>query len=248
MMPMSITDAEWSERIKLAAAYRIAAMEGVDDGVFNHFSCMVPGEPQRFLLKPFGSLFAEVTASSLLKIDVHGNIVMGAGDWEPTAFFIHSSIHVGVPRAHCIFHTHMPYATTIASMADMRIRPVNQSSMRFINRTAYLEQYGGLVMHSDEAAIIVNALSGHDVLLMANHGVTIIDDTIEGCVYDLHYLEQACRDQCRLYASGLPCRMIPDEIANRTAMQMIEEKQMAKRIHFAAMRRRLDKTNPGYEQ
>lgn len=245
---MSISDAEWSQRLKLAAAYRIAALEGMDDGVFNHFSCAVPDEPGYFLLKPFGPLFSEVTASSLIKVDADGRIIAGSGDWEPTAFFIHSSIHAGVSRAECVFHTHMPYATALSSLADMRIRPINQSSMRFVKRTAYLERYGGLVMDTDEAALIVDALCGCDVLLMANHGATVIDDTVEGCVYDLHYLEWACRDQYLVLASGQPARPIPEDVVERTAAQMVEEKRMAKQVHFDAMLRRLNATNPGYDQ
>ncbi|AOV16319.1 hypothetical protein BJI67_03855 [Acidihalobacter aeolianus] len=247
-MPIPMTDAEWSQRVRLAAAYRISALEGMDDGVFNHFSCAVPGEPQHFLLKPFGPLFSEVTASGLIKVDAEGSVVAGEGEWEPTAFHIHARIHAGVPRARCIFHTHMPYATALASLADMRLLPVNQSSLRFVRRTAYLEDYGGLVLDDGEANRIVEALARYDVLLMANHGVTVIGDDIEGCVYDLHYLEWACRDQYLVYASGQPPRLIPEAVVARTAEQMIEEKRMAKAIHFAAMLRRLDAVNPGYDR
>lgn len=244
----SMGAAEWEARVKLAAAYRIAALEDCDDGVFNHFSLAVPGEPDHFLLKPFGPLFAEVTASGLIKVDTEGNIVAGEGVWEPTAFFIHSRIHRSVPRAACILHTHMPYAAAISSMADMRILPVNQSSMRFVNRTAYLEDYGGLVLDDDEAEKVVDAFSEFDILLMANHGAMVIDETVEGCVFDLHYLEWACRDQYRLFASGQTPRLIPEEVVARTAEQMVGEKRMAKDAHFAAMCRRLDRENPGYNQ
>jgi ribulose-5-phosphate 4-epimerase/fuculose-1-phosphate aldolase len=238
--------AEWETRVKLAAAYRIAALEGADDGVFNHFSCAVPDEPGHFLLKPFGPLFSEVTASGLLKIDLDGKIVAGAGRWEPSAFFIHAHIHQRVPRAKCVLHTHMPYATALASLQDMRIQPVNQSSMRFIRRTAYMEHYGGLVLDEAEALEIVRALEEHDILLMANHGVTVIDETVEGCVFDLHYLEWACRDQLLVYGAGQPVRHIPEAVVARTAAQMVEEKATSKALHFAAMLRRLDRENPGY--
>lgn len=244
----SISATEWKARVKLAAAYRIAALEDCDDGVFNHFSLSVPGESDHFLLKPFGPLFCEATASGLIKVDSKGNIVTGEGVWEPTAFFIHSRIHQSVPRAACILHTHMPYASAISSMAEMRILPVNQSSMRFVKRTAYLEDYGGLVLDDDEADKVVHSLSEFDILLMANHGAMVIDDTVEGCLFDLHYLEWACRDQYRLYASGQTPRMIPDDVVERTAEQMVEEKRMAKDAHFAAMCRRLDRENPGYDQ
>ncbi len=244
----SVSVAEWDARVKLAAAYRIAALEEFDDGVFNHFSLAVPGEPGHFLLKPFGPLFEEVTASGLIKVDLEGKIVAGEGVWEPTAFFIHARIHQRVPRAACILHTHMPFASAISSMAEMRILPVNQSSMRFVNRTAYLEAYGGLVLDEEEADKIVDAFRDVDVMLMANHGAMVIDDTVEGCIYDLHYLEWACRDQYLLYTSGQKPRLIPDEVMARTADQMVAEKRTAKDVHFAAMCRRLDRENPGYDQ
>ena len=98
-IPVGWSAAERRARIELAAAYRIAALEGMDDGVLNHFSLAVPGEEGRFLLKPFGPLFDEATASGLIKIDLEGRIVVGEGIWEPTAFHIHSRIHRAVPRA-----------------------------------------------------------------------------------------------------------------------------------------------------
>ncbi len=239
--------AERDARIQLAAAYRICALEGLDDGVFNHFSCAVPGEPGRFLLKPFGPLFEEVTASGLIKVDVDGRVVEGDGVWEPTAFHIHSRIHRAVPRAHCVMHTHMPYATAISSLADMRIRPLNQSSMRFTRRTAYLERYGGLVLDAEEGDMVVAAFAGSDILLMANHGAMVIGPSVAHCLYDLHYLEVAARDQWNALATQQPLREIPAAVVDSTAAQMVDERFMAADAHLAAMMRKLDRENPGYE-
>jgi ribulose-5-phosphate 4-epimerase/fuculose-1-phosphate aldolase len=242
------SSAEGRARIELAAAYRICAMEALDDGVFNHFSCAVPGEPGHFLLKPFGPLFEEVTASGLIKVDVDGHIVAGEGTWEPTAFHIHSRIHRAVPRAHCVMHTHMPYATALSSLADMRIRPINQSSMRFVERTAYLESYGGLVLDAAEGDLIVDAFQDKDVLLMANHGAMVIGPSVSHCLYDLHYLEVAARDQWRAMAMNAPLREVPAAVVRQAAAQMVEERHMAADIHLAAMMRKLDAENPGYER
>jgi len=239
-------NAETRLRIELAAAYRIAAEQKLDDGVFNHFSCAVSGEPGHFLLKPFGLLFEEATASGLIKVGLDGRIVEGEGHWEPTAFFIHSRIHRAVPRAQCVMHSHMPYATALASLADMRILPVNQSSMRYIERTAYLETYGGLALDTVEADRIVAAFAEKDVLLMANHGVMVIGSSIAECLYDLHYFEIAARDQWFARQAGAALRFIAPEIVARTAAQMIEERHMAAATHLAAMMRRLDRLNPGY--
>lgn len=240
------TPAERAARIELAAAYRSAAAEGLDDGVFNHFSLAVPGEEGRFLLKPFGPLFSEATASGLIKVDVDGRIIAGEGVWEPTAFHIHSRIHRAVPRARCVMHTHMPYVTAQTSLSDMRFLPINQSSTRFLKRTAYLEDYGGLVLDAAEGDRVVATFSEKDVLLMANHGVMVIGPTVAHCLYDLHYIEIAARDQWNAMATGRPLRPIPDDVIESTARQMIDEREMAAAVHLVAMMRQLDRDNPGY--
>jgi ribulose-5-phosphate 4-epimerase/fuculose-1-phosphate aldolase len=241
------SSAEWRARLELAAAYRIAALEGMDDGVFNHFSLEVPGEQERFLLKPFGPLFSETTASGLIKIDLEGRIVAGDGVWEPTAFHIHSRIHCAVPRARCVMHTHMPYATALTSLAEMGILPVNQSSMRFVRRFATLESYGGLALDAAEGDRIVAAFQEKDVLLMANHGVMVIGEDVARCLYDLHYLEVAARDQWLALATNRPHRLVAEEVIELTARQMVDEREMAAAVHLAAMIRRLDRENPGYD-
>jgi len=243
--------ARWAEterraRTELAAAYRIAALEGLDDGVFNHFSLAVPGEPGHFLLKPFGPLFGEATASGLIKVDFEGRVIEGEGVWEPTAFHIHSRIHRAVPRARCALHTHMPFATALTGLADMAILPVNQSAMRFIGRYATLEEYGGLALDAAEGDRIVAAFREKDILLMANHGGTVIGETVAKALYDLHYLEVAARDQWYALAMNRPMRLIPDAVTRVAAQQMRAEREMAAEVHLAAMLRRLDRENPGY--
>jgi ribulose-5-phosphate 4-epimerase/fuculose-1-phosphate aldolase len=244
----ALPSTESRARIELAAAYRICAAERLDDGVFNHFSCAVPGEPGHFLLKPFGPLFEEVSASGLIKVDVDGRIVAGQGMWEPTAFHIHSRIHRAVPRAHCVMHTHMPYTTAISSLADMRLLPINQSSMRFVRRTAYLQTYGGLVLDAAEGDAVVAAFQDKDILLMANHGAMVIGPSVAHCLYDLHYLEIAARDQWLAMAMNRPLREVPAEVTETTAPQMVDERHMAAEVHLAAMMRRLDRENPGYAE
>jgi ribulose-5-phosphate 4-epimerase/fuculose-1-phosphate aldolase len=252
MTALNVVTTGWSPaerraRLELAAAYRIAALEGMDDGVFNHFSLEVPGEDGRFLLKPFGPLFSETTASGLIKIDLEGRIVAGDGTWEPTAFHIHSRIHRAVPRARCVMHTHMPYATALTSLAEMGILPVNQSSMRFVRRFATLESYGGLALDAAEGDRIVAAFQEKDVLLMANHGVMVIGEDVARCLYDLHYLEVAARDQWFALATNRSLRLVSEEVIELTARQMVDEREMAAAVHLAAMIRRLDRENPGYD-
>lgn len=242
-----LSPAERRARVELAAAYRIAAMEGMDDGVFNHFSLAVPDEEGHFLLKPFGPLFGEATASGLIKIDLDGQIVAGEGVWEPTAFHIHSRIHRAVPRARCVMHTHMPYATALTGLAEMGILPINQSSMRFVRRFATLETYGGLALDAAEGDRIVAAFQEKDVLLMANHGVMVIGEDVPRCLYDLHYVEVAARDQWLAFAANRPLRFISEEVIDVATRQMVDEREMAATVHLVAMMRRLDRENPGYD-
>lgn len=144
-------------------------------------------------------------------------------------------------------HAHMPYATALASLADNRIKPMNQSSMRFVTRTGYLDSYGGLVLDTTESDQIVTALGEeNDVVMLANHGVMVIGASIAEALYDLHYLEIACRDQLLAMGSGAPLRLIDDATTAHTAAQMVEERKMAAEPHLRAMMRRLDRLNPGY--
>jgi len=246
-IPAGWSPAERRARVELAAAYRIAALEGMDDGVFNHFSYALPGEEGRFLLKPFGPMFGEATASGLIKIDLEGRVIAGEGVWEPTAFHIHSRIHRAVPRARCVMHTHMPYATALTSLSEMGILPINQSSMRFVRRFATLDTYGGLALDATEGDRIVDAFQEKDVLLMANHGVMVIGEDVARCLYDLHYVEIAARDQWLAFAANRPLRFISDEVIDLAARQMVDEREMAAAAHLAAMMRRLDRENPGYD-
>ncbi|WP_102325532.1 class II aldolase/adducin family protein [Komagataeibacter saccharivorans] len=237
---------EHALRVDLAAAYRTVALEGGDDGVFNHFSAAVPGTEGEFLLKPFGPLFEEVTASGLIRVDLAGRIVAGQGMWEPTAFHIHARIHAGVPRARCVMHTHMPYATALTSLVDMRILPITQSAMRFVGRVGYLEEYEGLVLDEDAALRLVAAHRDHDVVLMASHGVSVIGRDVAACLYDLHYLEIAARDQYLARTMGAPLRAVAPDVVARAVGQMVTERETSAAVHLAAMKRRLDRLLPGY--
>ena len=234
-------------RIELAAAYRIAAREGMGDGVFTHFSLSIPGTADRFLLKPHGLLFSEVTASNLIVVDLAGKLVEGTGMWEPTAFYIHSCIHKAVPGAACVLHTHMPYATALSNLSDSRLLPINQSCVRFWGRIAYYNEYNGLALDPAEGDRIVAALASHDVLMMANHGVTVVGPSVADALFKLYYLEIACRDQWLTLAMNKPLRPIPDAVAQDLFDQFEQERHESCELHLAAMMRQLDHDEPNYK-
>lgn len=142
-MPMTAADPDRepdpirAARVELAAAYRLAARFGFNEGIDNHFTLMVPGARDRFLLNAFGLHWSEVTASNLIAVDFDGHVVEGRGEAEATAYFIHSRIHRAHPRARCVLHTHMPYATALTAIQGGRLEPVGINALRFNGVIAY---------------------------------------------------------------------------------------------------------------
>ena len=175
-------------RIDLTAALRSAARLGLSEGVCNHFSLEVPGQPDKFLINPQGLHWSEITPGDLMVVDSNGAIVEGSHAVEPTAFFIHSWIHRLNAHARCVLHTHMPYATALTLVDGGRLEWCNQNTLRFWNRVGYDDEYRGLALDESEGRRIAGALKGNDVLFSASHGVTVVaasvawafdDDTVE---------------------------------------------------------------------
>ena len=157
-------------RVDLAAAYRLANRFGLNEGIDNHFTLMLPGSRDRFLLNAFGLHWSEVTASNLMVVDAEGRVVEGEGEVETTAFCIHAPIHLASERAACILHTHMPYATALSMLEDGRLEPASQNALRYWNDVAYDEDYNGLALATEEGKRLAALLADKRVLLMANHG------------------------------------------------------------------------------
>lgn len=237
-------------RVELAAAYRILALEGLDDGIWNHLSCAIPGEAREFLLKPHGLLFSEVTASSLIVVGLDGGLVRGAGMWEPTAFYIHSRVHRAYPFMPCVMHLHPPHATALACAMDNRLRPLSQDCLRFYDRLAYFDEYGGLALSEGEGDRMVAAVDGHTALMMASHGVMVVGRTIAEALYDMHYLEIACGAQARAVqmAGGGALREVPPDVAALTSRQINRNRLQDAELYLAAMMRRLDALGEDYRR
>ena len=234
-------------RIDLAAALRLAARFEFHEGIDNHFSYSVPGMEDRFLLHPYGLHWSEVTAGDILMVDQDGGVVEGEGEVESSAFAIHSRIHRQHPRARCVLHTHMPYATALTAVEQGRLEPINQNSLRFYGDVAYDEDYGGLAHDVDEGARIAAAFGDKRVLFLANHGVIVAGETIAGAFDDLYFLERACRLQVLAMATGRPLKRVSENMAAHTAAQFRRNNGGPYgQIHFAALKRRLDREEPDY--
>jgi ribulose-5-phosphate 4-epimerase/fuculose-1-phosphate aldolase len=232
-------------RVELAAALRWAARVGLHEGVCNHFSLAVSDDGRRFLVNPWGRHFAEATASEMVLVDVDGTVVEGDGPPEPTAFFIHGRIHASLPRARCVLHTHMPYATALTSVQGGRLEMVTQNALRFHGRIAYDDHYNGLALDESEGDRLAEALGDRDILFLANHGVIVAGASVAEAFDDLYYLERACQNQVLAMSTGRPLKYAPDEIAHRASALMAEDRTQA-RLHFDAIRRTLDREEPGY--
>lgn len=237
--------AEREARRDLAAALRSAERLGLSEGVCNHFSLALPGQRARFLVNPQGLHWSEVTPADLVVVDGAGRHVAGARTVEPTAFFIHGCIHQANPRAQCVLHTHMPYATALTIVEDGKLAWASQNALRFHGRVAYDDVYNGLALDPGEGERIASKLRDADVLFLANHGVIVCGPSVAYAFDDLYYLERACMLQVFAGATGRPLKLVPDAIAAQTRAQMDAERGQSD-LHLAALKRLLDRDQPGW--
>jgi len=226
-------------RLDLAASLRAAAQLGLAEGICNHFSAMVPGRDDLFLVNPYGLAFEEITASSLLICDFHGGVVAGSGKPEATAFFIHARLHMKLPRARAAFHTHMPYATALAMIEGDPLVFAGQSSLKFYGRTAVDTDYNCLALDESEGDRIAGTMGDADIVFMKNHGVMVVGPTIAEAWDDLYYLERAAEAQVKAMSTGRPLLPIAEDVAKKTAAQIREGDPVSARKHMDSIRRRL---------
>ncbi|WP_341702871.1 aldolase [Ferrovibrio sp.] len=233
-------------RLDLAACFRTAARLGLHEGICNHFSAMLPGYDDQFLVNPYGLAFGEVTASSLLVCDFDGNVVAGSGAPEATAFYIHARLHLRLPRARVALHTHMPYATALSMTAGDPLVYAGQTALKFRGRVAVDPDYNGLALDTGEGDRIAAAIGDADIVFMKHHGVMVLGGSIAEAWDDLYYLERACQVQCIAESTGRKILPVPSAVAEQTARQMRAGDGASARSHLASLRRRLDREEPDY--
>jgi ribulose-5-phosphate 4-epimerase/fuculose-1-phosphate aldolase len=247
MKKAAAAGSEREARRDLVAALRSAERLGLSEGVCNHFSLAVPGRPGHFLINPQGLHWSEVTPADLVVVDGDGNHVAGRHAVEPTAFFIHGCIHGANPRAQCVLHTHMPYATTLTVIENGKLAWASQNALRFHGRVEYDDAYNGLAVSAAEGGRIAAKLRDADVLFLANHGVIVCGPSVSYAFDDLYYLERACMLQVLAHGTGARLRLVPDRIAALTRAQMDAERQQSD-LHLAALKRLLDRAQPGWSK
>ena len=242
----SADDPARAARVDLAAAHRLAARFGLDDGIWNHFSLEVPDRPAHFLVKPHGLLCREITASNLIAVDAEGATVEGRGAAERTAVCIHSPVHLARADAACVLHAHPRYATWLSMVEGGRLMPINQDGMRYYGRISYDDEYCGVALDAAEGERIAGALGDNTILILANHGVIVTGETVAAAFYDLYYLELCCQEQFTLLASGAAPRLIAPAVAERTRKQFEGAEAGGAALYFEALKRRLDAEEPDY--
>lgn len=245
---LSILDEEATHqsRVDLAACFRTAANLGMQEGICNHFSAMVPGSDNLFLVNPYGLAFDEVTASSLLVCNLQGRVVKGVGKPEATAFYIHARIHMKHPHARVILHTHMPNATSFCLTEGEPFLWASQTSLKFWGRVAVDESYNGLALDESEGDRIASTIGNANVVFLKNHGVMVIGPTIAEAWDDLYYLERAAEVQRMAMSTGRALKGIDSTIAAQTAAQIRAGDSESANAHLESIKRRLMTMDPEF--
>jgi ribulose-5-phosphate 4-epimerase/fuculose-1-phosphate aldolase len=238
---------ERAARVDLAAAFRLAVRMDLHEGVCNHFSTMLP-DGKTFLLNRYGLHWSEVTASNLLALDAQGRILAGEGEFEKTAFYIHSRIHLANPHATCVLHTHMPYATALTLLEGGRLEMVEQNALRFHDDIAYDDTYNGLVVDDAEGDRLARALGTKRVMFLANHGVIAVGPSMAEAYDTLYYLERACRLQVLARSMGGKFRPVRPEVVRETYRMIAADAPKYAGAHFEALKRILDREEPDYSR
>jgi ribulose-5-phosphate 4-epimerase/fuculose-1-phosphate aldolase len=244
------TPEEWKARVDLAACYRLVAHYGMSDMMANHISARVPGEDNAFLINAYGMLYEEITASSLIKIDVDGNILarpdfgdLGYGI-NKAGYVIHGAIHRARHEIACVIHTHT-WAGMAVSALECGLLPITQTAMRFL-RIGYHE-YQGVVLDRQEEASLLRDLGDGEALILRNHGLLTAGKTIGEAFNWMHRLELACRSQLAAMATGAKLTPVPQAVLDATYMNYQPQTRRPYGVmEWPALLRKLDRMDPGY--
>ncbi|MFT7136367.1 MAG: ribulose-5-phosphate 4-epimerase/fuculose-1-phosphate aldolase [Akkermansiaceae bacterium] len=237
----------WQERADLAAAFRWTARLNMHEAVANHFSLAVNADGTEFLINPNQAHFSRIRASELLLLDANDPGALDRPDApDPTAWGLHGSIHRNCPHARCVMHAHAVFSTVLASLADSTLPPIDQNTATFYDRVVIDEHFGGLAFE-DEGERCAAMLSdpSKKVMIMGNHGVLVLGDSVADAFNRLYYFERAAETYIRALQTGQPLRLIPHEIAEKTALELEDYPGQAE-AHLRGIRGILDHENSDY--
>jgi ribulose-5-phosphate 4-epimerase/fuculose-1-phosphate aldolase len=234
-----------SARVDLAAVLRWSARLDYQQGVCNHFSFLLPGDENLFLVNPEGYFWSELTASSLLVCDLDGAIVEGEGTVEASAFCLHAPIHRHNKAARAVLHTHTPYATALCLIEGGRVEPVNLVGFQFDGKIAYDDDHHGGAYHVNEGDREAAILGDKNILMMRNHGPMVVGKTVASAFDRLYYLEEVCKRQVLAMSTNRPLQHVtPDVVSQLAEDELLFEAYAGK--HLTAIKRVLDREEPEY--
>ena len=237
----------WPERVDLAAAFRWTARLNFHEAVANHFSLAVNPEGTQFLMNPNQMHFSRIRASDLLLLDANDPLTLDKpGAPDPTAWGLHGSVHRLCPHHRCLMHVHSIFATVLASLADSNLPPIDQNTATFFNRYVIDEDFGGLAF-DDEGARCAAALQDptKKTMIMGNHGVLVMGDTVAETFNRLYYFERAAETYIRALQTGMPLRILSDDVAEETARAIETYPGQAER-HLSELKSILDEESSDY--
>jgi len=237
----------WQERVDMAASFRWTERLNMHEAVANHFSLAVNDEGTQFLMNPNQVHFSRVKASDLLLLDANDPETMQKpGAPDPSAWGLHGSVHRAVPHARCLMHVHSIHATVLACLADSNMPPIDQNTATFFNRYVIDNEFGGLAFEGEGtrcAKMLVDP--SKKVMIMGNHGVLIIGDSVADTFNRMYYFERAAETYIRALQTGLPLRVLSDEVAEKTARELEEYPDQSDR-HLAELKAILDGEGSDY--
>jgi ribulose-5-phosphate 4-epimerase/fuculose-1-phosphate aldolase len=243
----SVSPEEWQTRVDLAAAYRLVALFGWDDLVFTHISAKVPGT-HHFLINPYGAMFEEITASSLVKIDIEGNKVPPLSNEQvnPAGFVIHSCIHAARDEVHCVLHTHSINGVAVSAQKN-GLLPISQFAMSVLPSLAY-HDYEGFAVEDDEKPRLVRDLGSAQHLMLRSHGLLTVGRSVAEAFIAMHRFEASCMTQIRAQSGGAELIDIPQTVLAGAREQIAKVRNgRGADLVWPGLLRRLDRRMPGYD-
>ena len=239
----------WQERVELAAAFRWAERLNFHEAVANHFSLAVNPGGTQFLMNPNQAHFRRIKASDLLLLDANDPDALDRpGAPDPTAWGLHGSVHRRCPHHRCVMHVHAIHATVLASLADSTLPPIDQNSATFFNRYVVDACYGGLAFEDEGERCAAQLMDPKiKVMIMGNHGILVMGDSVADCFNRMYYFERAAETYIRALQTGRPLRVLSDEIAEKTAQELEGYPAQANR-HLQELMAILDEEGSDYAQ
>lgn len=241
-----VTDEEWQLRVDLAACYRIIAMHGWDDLVFTHISARVPGPDEHFLINPYGMLFEEITASSLVKVDLAGDKVVDSPyPVNPAGFTIHSAVHAARPDVGCVLHTHTRAGVAVSAQKE-GLLPLSQISLVPYATLGY-HDYEGIALNEDEKPRLVADLGDKLALILRNHGLLTVGPGIADAFLMMYALETACQTQIMAQSSGAELVQVPAPIVAGIQAQVEQvTRGLGGELAWPGLLRKLDRRDSSF--